>query len=220
MLGRWHKLPESAAPQDPLEEVERNRDRVRILLDRYGILFRELLARELPGFRWGSIFRALLLMELSGEVLTGRFFEGIPGPQFLAPGALRLFQEGLAEDTLYWLHAQDPASLCGVDLPHLKEALPRRLSGTHLVFLGPRLALVSRRRGRDLEIRLDQDHPALLRCFDFLAVQLTRRFSPRRHIEVETINDTPAPESPYLQSLAERFHVTSGATSARLWRRY
>ena len=219
-LGRWHGLPDSTEPEDALEKEERNRERVSILLDRYGVLFRELLARELPALRWSPIFRALLLMELSGEVLTGRFFHGIPGPQFLAPGALRLFQENMADDVLYWINATDPASLCGVDLPELKSSLPRRLPGTHLVFLGTRLVLVSLRQGKDLEIRLEPDHPALAGCFDFLAVQLTRRFSPRRHVEIETINGTPAPGSPYLRSLAERFHVTSGATSVRLWKRY
>ena len=56
----------------------------RLLLDRYGILFRELLQRELPAFRWSSVFRSLRIMELSGEILAGYFFHGIPGPHSLS----------------------------------------------------------------------------------------------------------------------------------------
>ena len=37
------------------------------LLDRYGILFRELTAHEVPAFQWANVFRTLRLMELSRE---------------------------------------------------------------------------------------------------------------------------------------------------------
>ena len=88
--GSWQLLPRPEAAADPLEEEERNKDRVRLLLDRYGVLFRELLQRELPALRWKGLFRALRLMELSGEILAGHFFEGVPGPQFASHRAFRL----------------------------------------------------------------------------------------------------------------------------------
>ena len=81
-LGRWRRLESSLGPLDALDSEELAKDRARQLLARYGILFRELLARELPPFGWSRIFRALRLMELSGEVLAGRFFDGVPGLQF------------------------------------------------------------------------------------------------------------------------------------------
>ena len=79
------------APSDDLLAAEkRKKVRVRLLLDRYGLLFRELLQREAAPFRWAVLFRSLRLMELSGEVQAGRFFHGMPGPQFIAHRAFRL----------------------------------------------------------------------------------------------------------------------------------
>ena len=90
-----------------LEHEERNKARVRLLLDRYGILFRELLQREAPPFRWAALFRSLRIMELSGEVVTGYFFLGIPGLQFMSPAALRLLPRSLPQDAVYWFNAAD-----------------------------------------------------------------------------------------------------------------
>ncbi len=97
--GNWHLLPPPDLSDDLLETEERRKDRVRLLLDRYGILFRELLQRELPAMSWSGVFRSLRIMELSGEVLAGYFFEGIPGPQFISPQAFRRLQRSAAGGT-------------------------------------------------------------------------------------------------------------------------
>ena len=94
--GNWRLVPKPELPDDLLETEERRKDRARLLLDRYGILFRELLQREWPGLRWSSIFRALRIMELSGEVMSGVFFHGIPGPQFISHRAFRTFAAEIA----------------------------------------------------------------------------------------------------------------------------
>ena len=49
--GNWHQVPRPELPDGLLETEERRKDRVRLLLDRYGILFRELLQREWPSLR-------------------------------------------------------------------------------------------------------------------------------------------------------------------------
>ncbi|MGE5840176.1 MAG: helicase-related protein, partial [Deltaproteobacteria bacterium] len=46
--GNWRSVPRSEPPEDVLEREELRKDRARLLLDRYGILFRELLQREWP----------------------------------------------------------------------------------------------------------------------------------------------------------------------------
>ena len=86
--GSWYRL-EPAREPDPLHADELARERVRVLLDRYPVLFRELLARELPPLQMRNVFRALRLMELAGEVVTGRFFDGILGPQFASHETVR-----------------------------------------------------------------------------------------------------------------------------------
>ena len=92
--GFWFRIQRETAARDALDEEEIVRDRVRQVLQRYGVIFRELLENELPPLRWARLFRSLRLMEFSGEVVTGRFFDGIRGLQFAHPTVL----EELAAD--------------------------------------------------------------------------------------------------------------------------
>jgi ATP-dependent Lhr-like helicase len=105
MPGNWQVLSIPISDADLVEREERNKERARLLLDRYGLVFKELLQNESPPFRWSSVFRALRLMELSGEVMTGYFFEGIPGPQFISHEAFRMLGKKLPEDAVYWMSA-------------------------------------------------------------------------------------------------------------------
>ena len=47
--GNWFALPDFSNETDPMDARERDRDRVRLLLRRYGVLFRELVEKEGPG---------------------------------------------------------------------------------------------------------------------------------------------------------------------------
>jgi len=224
--GDWYRLDgngngsSGTGDLDALEREELAKDRVRQLLHRYGVLFRELLSRELPALQWSALFRSLRLMELSGEVLSGHFFDGIPGLQFCAPSAFRVLRQGLPEDRIFWLNALDPASPCGLGLEAWKGELPPRLPSTHLVFHGARRVVVSRRTGGVLEIAVGPDHPHLPRYLEFLEVLLTRDFQPLHGIEVEVINGEDAAKSPYARILAERFQATRDHRKVRLRRRY
>jgi ATP-dependent Lhr-like helicase len=224
LAGDWFRLPESTAesetPHDALDREELNKERVRLLLDRYGILFRELLERELPALKWSRLFRSLRLMELSGEILAGHFFDGIPGLQFVSPLALRNLRRGLAQDTIFWLNALDPASPCGLGLEATRGEYPTRHPSTHLVFHGRRLVVTSRRHGGELEIGVGPDHPLLSEYLGYLKVLLTRQFEPRRSLTVETINGEPAIGSPYAEILTRGFQTTREQKAIRLRRRY
>jgi ATP-dependent helicase Lhr and Lhr-like helicase len=217
--GNWYLLPVPGASTDVLEREERNKDRVRVLLERYGILFKELLLRELPPLQWGRLFRTLRLMELSGELLSGNFFSGIPGLQFISHEAYRQLEKGLPEETVFWLNAADPASLCGTGLDGLKEELPSRLPSTHLVYRGARLMLVSRRNGKDLDFKVPPDDPRLPEFLTFFKVLLTREFNPVKRIAVEKINGNPTAQSPYSRIL-KAFGFEESYEGLELWRRY
>ncbi len=195
----WRRLP-TPEPADPLEEHERERDRARQLLERYGVVFRELLAREMPALQWRGVFRALRLLELAGECVTGHFFEGVPGLQFAAHDAVRQLERGLDEDAMYWMCAIDPASPCGLGLPGLPDALPARTPSSHLVYHGARLVLVSRRQGRELTILVPPDHPRLPDYVALVSARLGRDFDPAPRLEIERINDESARSSPYAQA--------------------
>jgi ATP-dependent Lhr-like helicase len=195
------------------------KDRVRLLLERYGLLFRELLARERAPLRWPDIFRTLRLMELSGEVLAGYFFKNIPGPQFMSHAAFRAFLQDPPAEAVYWLSAVDPASACGLPLEGLRGSLPKRVEGTHLVYRGTRMVLVSQRNGRNLMIAVPPGDPALPQYLDVFAHLLKRDYAPLRRVLIETINGGPAPASSYLPDFRERFEVSADMRRVSLFRR-
>ncbi|MBN1664643.1 MAG: ATP-dependent helicase, partial [Deltaproteobacteria bacterium] len=217
--GNWFRLPRLAIEENPIEAEERRKDRVRILLDRYGILFRELLMRELEPFQWRSLFRTLRLMELSGEILSGYFFEGVPGPQFISHHAFRILQRRLPETHIWWINALDPASLCGIQIDALKAILPRRHESTHLVFRGKEIVLTSQKRGGELDVRLDVHDPVLPECFGVLDHLLTRSLKPLRRISVQTINGEDAPKSPFVDVLRTCFDVIVEPKAVILYRK-
>ena len=201
LTGHWYALDLPGLERDPLDEAELVKDRVRQLFKRYGLIFRELLAGELPGLQWSRIFRALRLMELSGEILSGHFFEGIPGRQFITPEAFRLLEQPLPDASIYWLNATDPASLCGLKLPMFQGRLPSRLPSTHLVYHGKKLVLISRRNGNTLKFLVSPEDPNLPGYLSLFKELLTREFKPEKMILVGTINAQPALTSEYANPL-------------------
>ncbi|MCP4682301.1 MAG: ATP-dependent helicase [Desulfobacterales bacterium] len=203
LLGNWYHLELDDTEPDIMAQTEILKERVRQVLGRYGILFREILMKEQPLLSWASLFKTLRLMELSGEILSGHFFEDIPGLQFISHEAFRMLQKPLPEDSIYWMNAADPASLCGIQLDGLKSLLPPRLSTTHLVFHGRKLVMVSRKSGKQIHIHVPSDHPHLFLYFSFFKVIANREFNPSRSILIETINDESAAKSQYGEKLIE-----------------
>ena len=143
----------------------------------------------------------------------------MPGLQFATPEAVRRLRSGLSERAVWWVNGLDPASPCGLDLPGLKGTLPRRVAGSHLVFRGTDLLLVSRASGRELEIAVAPGDPVARELLAPFRNALTRAFDPAKAIDVETINGEPAARSPHLDAFAD-FSVTREAGGIRLRRRY
>jgi ATP-dependent Lhr-like helicase len=219
ILGSWRLLEVPVAEPVGIEGQELARERARILLDRYGILFRELLENEAEPLRWKRLFPVLRLMELSGEILSGYFFEGIPGVQFISFEAFRYLREGLDVEGIWWLNAKDPASLCGIGLDGLKGRLPRRISSNHLVFYGKTVALESMKNGRELRVHLPPDHPRFRETLGVFKALLSRGFDPVKVVVVETINGCAAERSEYRDALRE-FGFVAGYRGLELRRRY
>ncbi|MFZ1984332.1 MAG: hypothetical protein WAU91_07945, partial [Desulfatitalea sp.] len=219
-IGNWFRLTAPEVVEDLLEREERNKDRVRLLLERYGILFRELLARELPMLRWSFLFRSLRLMELSGEVLSGHFFEGIDGLQFVSAQELPRLGQALPTDAIFWINAVDPAALCGLELDPLRGRLPRRLPGVHIVYHGERPVVFSHGMGARLEILVSADHPRLGDYFGFFDHLLCRRVMPLRNIRIRQINACPAAkQTAYVAVLGKLFEMIVDPKEVTLYRR-
>ena len=100
------------------EETEDAREhRAAQLLRRYGVLFRELLAREATAPPWREVLSVLRRAEARGEVRGGRFVDGVVGEQFAlaeAVEALRAERRREAGGDRVEVAASDPLNLAGV----------------------------------------------------------------------------------------------------------
>ena len=91
------------------------------LLQRWGVLFRDLLARESLAPPWRDLLPVLRRKEAQGEIRGGRFVSGFSGEQFARPEALDLLRavrrsEPTAEDQPQ-IPNSDPLNLAGIILP-------------------------------------------------------------------------------------------------------
>lgn len=218
--GNWFLLSQPIPPDDPLDDMERRKERARILLDRYGIVFRDLLARELPALRWGEIFKALRIMELSGEIVGGYFIDGVMGVQFAALQTIHILQRMLDEDAVYWMNAADPASLCGIAFDRLPFELPERRAGNHLVFHGKRIIMISKRQGKELQIHVKPDDIYMPKYFGLFETWLNRAFQPMKAVVIESINGARATGCEYIPALKEMFQVTEDYKQVTLRKKY
>jgi ATP-dependent Lhr-like helicase len=91
-----------------------------MLLRRYGILFRELLARETNLPKWRELLITLRRLEDRGEVRGGRFVSGFLGEQFalgMAVDSLRAQRNQQPSGELVTISAADPLNLVGIIVP-------------------------------------------------------------------------------------------------------
>ena len=213
--GHWH-LTDARLADDPLTQLENDKERVRLLLDRYGFLCREIVNREAgDNWRWRDAFRALRIMELAGEVLCGQFFTGLGTPQFASPSAFSQLRTRRTRKESFWISCQDPVSPCGLSLDW--EDLPHRRAGNYLSFVDGQLALSVTANGRALQysIAWNDDHiDEANGLLTYLVDELGQR------IVVQSINDKPARGSPYLDSLERQFDVATDHKHVLLQPRY
>lgn len=152
----------------------------RQLLRRYGVVFRDLLARESLVQSWRDLLVQYRRMELQGEIRGGRFVSGFVGEQFALPEAVQSMRAlrqtgfGLAQEVK--LSACDPLNLAGVILPGPRiPAVPTNM----LVFKdGTIVRTVIGRGGEDRSIGLAQ----VLREADVRRARVISRLAQgRRH---------------------------------------
>jgi ATP-dependent Lhr-like helicase len=90
------------------------------LLNRYGVVFRELCVRERKRFPFRVILHELRRLEARGEVRGGRFVSGFVGEQFALPSAvdaLRASRRTRESGKVVVLAAADPLNLVGIVTP-------------------------------------------------------------------------------------------------------
>jgi len=112
--GRWNLILQAAAPEDSSTRTEHI---ARVLLQRYGVVFRKLLERESSLPPWRELLYVLRRLEARDEIRGGRFVTGFSGEQFALPEAvapLRQQRDTAADGKLVLLSAVDPLNLSGI----------------------------------------------------------------------------------------------------------
>jgi ATP-dependent Lhr-like helicase len=128
--GRWSLL-HALEGEDAGRAVE---SVCRVLLNRYGVVFRELLARESMLPTWRELVIVFRRLEDRGEIRGGRFITGFVGEQFALPIAvesLRAMKNLAPSGETITLSAADPLNLAGIVVPG--ERIPA-ISGRQISF--------------------------------------------------------------------------------------
>ena len=87
-------------------------------MNRYGIVFRDLLTRESVAPAWWEIVTIYRRMEARGEIRGGRFVSGVAGEQYALPEAVEsLRRPRTKENSWVVISAADVLNLTGIILP-------------------------------------------------------------------------------------------------------
>ena len=215
--GHW-RLLQGRQDRSPVESAELEKERARMVLARYGVVFRELLEHELPPLRWTKVFRALRLLELSGEIISGHFFQSVPGLQFATHEAIRRLTDPLPGERIYFVNACDPASVCGLGVEGFVAEMPRRIASNWMVFRGSQLLLSLQKGGKELTVLAGPGEAALEPALAIYRFFLGREFSPDSSVTVETVNGVNTIESPFVEQLRAA-GFTNDYRGMTLWKR-
>lgn len=125
--GRWSLLRRPPPAGPPADGGERGLDDAVVekladqYLRRYGVVFRDLLARESAPPPWRELLRVYRALEARGAIRGGRFVAGFTGEQFALPeavDALRAARRAPREGAeRVEVSAADPLNLVGVLTP-------------------------------------------------------------------------------------------------------
>ncbi len=211
--GRWSLVRELVAGGATPEAAAHAR--ATCLLERYGVVAREMaLGEEVPG-GFAGVYPVLKAMEAAGRIRRGHFVAGLGGAQFALAGAvdrLRDAREASGEPEVRVLSAADPASPWGGIVPWpatgSADRRPRRVPGAKLVTVDgrPALWLAPGRRGV-LTFRDAADPDVLGR-----AIEALKRVGGRSLV-LERVDGVPTDDSP----LRELLRAHGFASDYRGW---
>lgn len=120
--GRWSLLRQQATGSGQQAQATSSLElHARTLLNRYGVVFHRLLARENIRVPWRDLLMIYRRLEARGEIRGGRFLAGVTGEQFALPEAvarIRAIRRGDDKPgQIITISAADPLNLVGIVTP-------------------------------------------------------------------------------------------------------
>ncbi|HWA75893.1 MAG TPA: DEAD/DEAH box helicase [Polyangiaceae bacterium] len=193
--GRWSLVRRDTAPS----VAEQRTARALLLLDRYGVVSREVVNADGLG-NFAELYPVFKAMEEAGKLRRGYFISGLGGAQFARPGAdERLRQKPEPKARAVVLAATDPANPYGAALPWPEaEPRPQRTPGAAVVLFQGRLLAYLAKSERALSTFLEVEEPAHGQQLAALLTALQSLIGPqkRRGVLLGTIDRVEAQRSP------------------------
>jgi ATP-dependent Lhr-like helicase len=187
--GRWVLL--SSFSRHETDELESLEIYARILLERYGIVAKDLVQRPgEPDVLWSDLYRVYQRMELAGEIERGYFVEGLAGAQFGLPeviddllGRSHFGSDQSSSDSQpVLLNSCDPAYLFSAAGPfNIGTGRINRLPSNYVVLLNGLPAITVELGSGTLRLHTDLTSESLAACI----------------LELVHMTDSPWPIRPY-----------------------
>ena len=208
VAGRWSLT--DAAGDAPITPTERATAQIRQLLERHGVLTREIVRSEGTGGGFAAAYGILKAMEDAGRIRRGYFVAGLGAAQFALPGAvdrLRAARERTEEPHAVVLAATDPANPYGAALswPERPEGRkPMRTAGALVVLVDGRIAGWLG-RGEEQLLTFVADEADAEPTRKALATALAAEVGPDRRstLFIQSVDGAPVDESPISDALRE-----------------
>jgi len=201
--GRWSMVADLIT--GAAKPTERAAALAQQLLQRYGVVTRDIAAAEgIPG-GFSAVYDVLRAMEESGRIRRGYFVTGVAATQFAMPAALDTLRSLKHEpDTpeVVRIAAADPANPYGTLLRWPGERTepgrgPTRTAGAFVILVnGEATAWIG--RGRQLLVWLPQDEPQLSATASAVASELASM-----GLLIAEINGRPAVDHPIARHLEQ-----------------
>ena len=194
--GRWSLLPWGQPDPESAAVFQ-----AKVLLDRYGVVSRELALMSSTPTPWRILYEILSRLELAGEVRRGYFVEGLSGAQFALPEAAKLLHDialpSQVQAPILLLHSLDPANLYGsgaafeLTIPAEEPRTFQRRPGNWLMLKAGRPLLVIEQHGKRLTAMPHATPADLVQATARLPELLKRMPGAgiRHKLTVETWND-------------------------------
>jgi ATP-dependent Lhr-like helicase len=199
--GRWSltRTIEKRSPENSAKPADVTRDLALALLERHGILAREMLSAESASISWSEVVFALRRLEYSGAIRRGWFVRSLSGEQYALPEAVEMLHAArnlnTARERLYALSAIDPANPYGAMLPGC--GIAREVSNVIVIRAG---RVVAGLQGRSLITGGEVDDESF-------SAAIAAILAMRPRVVLDSIDDVPALESQRVGILAAmRFH--------------
>ncbi|MBL9023213.1 MAG: DEAD/DEAH box helicase [Myxococcales bacterium] len=198
--GRWSLLPRLVAGSP--SDTDRRTALATVLLERYGVVNREVAQTEGISGGFSAVYPILKVMEDAGRVRRGYFVEGLGPAQFSRPGVderLRALRDPSGDAPALVLAATDPANPYGAAVGWPEgDPRPQRAAGAEVILFEGALAAFIARGGEAVATFLPAEEPERGRTIEAIGAALARELDrgAKKAMTIARIDGADAADSP------------------------